>query len=137
MRKIITLVCVLLLPLTALAEGQAAAPAIDLTPIFQAVITLLAALMTYRLVPWIKSKTSAQQQVNLQAVINILVYAAEQVYGAGNGAHKLNYVTERLKAAGYDLNAHNIMEMIEASVKSIDLAAPPQSPTTEPTEAAG
>ena len=30
---------------------------IDLTPIFQAIIALLAALVTYKLVPWIKART--------------------------------------------------------------------------------
>ena len=53
---------------------------IDLTPIFQAVIALLAALITYKLIPWIKSRTTKQQQENLYAAARIAVYAAEQLF---------------------------------------------------------
>ena len=55
--------------------------AIDLTPIFQAIIALLAALVTYKLIPWIKSKTTESQQKNMRALVKVLVYAAEQLYG--------------------------------------------------------
>ena len=64
---------------------------IDLTPIFQAIIALLAALVTYKLVPWIKARTTESQQALLSATVRTLVYAAEQLYGAGKGAEKLDY----------------------------------------------
>lgn len=48
-----------------MAEGEVASinysPIIDLTPIFQAVIGFLAALITYRLIPWIQANTTPQQ----------------------------------------------------------------------------
>ena len=74
---------------------------IDLTPIFQAIIALLAALVTYKLVPWIKSKTTAEQQALLSATVKTLVYAAEQLYGAGKGAEKLDYVIAELEKRGF------------------------------------
>ena len=37
-------------------------PTIDLTTIINAIIALLAALVTYRLIPWIKARTTAEQQ---------------------------------------------------------------------------
>ena len=77
---------------------------INLTPIVEAVIALLAALITYKLIPWIKSKTTAQQQANMTAVIKMLVFAAEQIYGANSGAEKLQYVKERLIERGYDID---------------------------------
>ena len=77
---------------------------IDLTPIIQAVIALLAAFVTYKLVPWIKSKTTAQQQANMAAVVKMLVFAAEQIYGANSGKEKLQYVKERLAERGYDID---------------------------------
>ena len=52
---------------------------IDLTPIFQAIIALLAALVTYKLVPWIKARTTESQQALLSATVRTLVYAAEQL----------------------------------------------------------
>ena len=40
---------------------------IDLTPIFQAVVALLAAIITFRVIPWIKARTNEKQQANLLA----------------------------------------------------------------------
>ena len=40
---------------------------IDLTPIFQAVLALLAALITYKLIPWIKARTTNEQQARIDA----------------------------------------------------------------------
>ena len=85
---------------------------INLTPIIQAIITLLAALITYRLIPWIKARTSEKQQDNLRALIRVLVFAAEQLYGSGNGEVKMNYVCARLREHGYEVD----LPEIEASV---------------------
>ena len=74
---------------------------IDLTPIFQAIIALLAALVTYKLVPWIKARTTESQQALLNATVRTLVYAAEQLYGAGKGTEKLDYVIKELEARGF------------------------------------
>ena len=86
---------------------------IDLTPILQAVIGLLAALVTYKLIPWIKAKTTAEQQAMLKATVKTLVFAAEQIYGAGHGEEKLGYVAKHLEQKGYTVNT----EEIEATVR--------------------
>ena len=85
---------------------------INLTPLIQAIIAVLAALITYKLIPWIKSKTTKQQQDNLQALVRVLVYAAEQIYGAGNGPEKLEYVCRELRERGYEVD----LSEIEAAV---------------------
>lgn len=74
---------------------------IDLTPIFQAIIALLAALVTYKLIPWIKARTTESQQSLLSATVKTLVYAAEQIYGSGKGEDKLNYVVAELEKRGF------------------------------------
>ena len=74
---------------------------IDLTPIFEAILALLATLVTYKLIPWIKARTTAEQQSLLAATVKTLVYAAEQLYGAGKGAEKLDYVIKELEARGF------------------------------------
>ena len=86
---------------------------IDLTPIINAVILLLASLITAKVIPWIKAKTTNEQQQMLRATIKTLVYAAEQVYGAGNGENKLGYVIAHLEAKGYTVDPSEI----EAAVK--------------------
>jgi len=94
---------------------------IDLTPIFQAVIALLAALVTYKLIPWIKTKTDKNQQDNLAAAAKIAVYAAEQLYGANNGEKKLEYARQALLAAGYDVNTEVLRAAIESAVYNLPI----------------
>lgn len=85
---------------------------IDLTTIIKALIVLVVALVARRLIPWIQSKTTAQQQANLRAMVNTLVYAAEQVFGAGNGREKLEYVCGQLEEMGFRVD----LAEIEAAV---------------------
>ena len=90
---------------------------IDLTPIFQALIALLAAIITFRVVPWIKSKTTGAQQQNLAAAARIAVYAAEQIYGANNGDLKLDYALDILEDKGFRLDRGILREAVEAALK--------------------
>lgn len=89
---------------------------IDLTPILQAVIGLLAALITAKVIPWIKSKTTAQQQATLALVVDVLVYGAEQIHGSGAGQQKIQYVKDELEKRGYTVD----IAQIEAAVKRMN-----------------
>lgn len=91
---------------------------IDLTPVFQAIIALLAALVTYKLIPWIKSKTTDQQQANLMAAAKVAVFAAQQIYGATKEANekKLEYALNRLRDSGFDLDTATLRAAIEKAV---------------------
>lgn len=86
---------------------------INLTPIFEAVLLLLAAIITYKVVPWIKSKTTVEQQRMLNATATTLVFAAEQLYGAGAGETKLQYVLSELEKRGFTADR----AAVEAAVK--------------------
>ena len=55
---------------------------IDLTPIVNAVIALIAAIISVKVIPWIKAKATNEQQAMLRATVKTLVFAAEQIYGA-------------------------------------------------------
>ena len=92
---------------------------IDLTPILEALISLLAVLVTCKLIPWIKSKTDVNQQIALSTAAKIAVYAAEQIYGAGKGEEKLDYVISRLEEKGYTVD----MDAIEAAVREMNLSS--------------
>lgn len=81
---------------------------INLTPIFQAILALLAALITHRLIPWIVARTTNEQQAGIRALVKTLVFAAEQIYGAGKGAEKLAWVKYKLNEAGFDIDAAEI-----------------------------
>ena len=96
---------------------------IDLTPIFQAIIALLAALVTYKLIPWIKSRTTAEQQALLNATVKTLVFAAEQLYGAGRGAEKLDYVVKELEERGFTADRAAIEAAVRGSFAKTDAQA--------------
>ena len=90
---------------------------IDLTDIIQAVIALIVALITYKVIPWLKARTTESQQAILMATVRTLVYAAEQLYGAGKGDEKLQYVKQKLEEKGFDVD----IDAIEAAVKEITI----------------
>ena len=82
---------------------------INLTPIIQALIGLMAALITYRLIPWLKARTTNEQQAYIRALVKSGVYAAEQIYRAdGMGEQKLKYVKDFLRMHGFDVDVTEI-----------------------------
>ena len=89
---------------------------IDLTPILQAVIMLLAALVTHRLIPWIRTKVTNQQFANLEAFARTAVYAAEQMFSSGENSKKLSYAVDQIVKAGFDLNVETIRAAVEQAV---------------------
>ncbi|OPY85127.1 MAG: hypothetical protein A4E65_00184 [Syntrophorhabdus sp. PtaU1.Bin153] len=102
----------------ALAEAVDAVPVqpgIDLTPFFQSLIALLASIITVKLIPWINSRTNAQQQSKMRAAVRVAVFAAEQLYGAGNGKDKLMFVKGKLSQQGFKID----VDEIEAQVREL------------------
>lgn len=81
---------------------------INLTPILLAIIDLLAALITYKLIPLIKAKTDERQMALVEAAVQTAVFAAEQMYGAGKGAEKLDYAVAWLHERGWDISRADI-----------------------------
>jgi len=90
---------------------------IDLTPILQAVIALLASIITVKVIPWLKAKTTKAQQDYLLATVRVLVYAAEQIYGSGKGADKFDHVKAELECRGLTAD----LSTIEAAVREMHL----------------
>ena len=120
---LMTVLLAIALPMVGFAEQvNTSPPAVDLTPIFQALIALFAALITVKVIPWVKSKTNIEQQLAMMATVKILVYAAEQLYGAGRGDDKLEYVKQSLKAHGYNLDMEKVRAVVEAQVKELTMA---------------
>lgn len=89
----------------------------DITPIVEAVAAALCAVVTCVLVPYIKSKTTAEQQKEINAWVKIAVSAAEQIYvGSGRGEERKAYVLEWLRAHGVTVDDEKLDAMIEAAV---------------------
>lgn len=90
---------------------------IDLTPIINAAILLVAALVTTFLVPWIKANTDEKQRDELLLWARVAVNAAEQLYrGSGRGEEKKAYVLAFLEKKGYTANQDEIEAVIESLV---------------------
>ena len=89
----------------------------NITPIIEAALLLLAAIFTTVVIPYIKSKTTAQQQTEINAWVKIAVSAAEQIFnGSGRGAEKKAYVLEWLKQRGITVDEAKLDAMIESAV---------------------
>lgn len=95
----------------------------DITPYLQLLLTLIGLLMTGVLIPWIKTKIDAGRLAKIAKYVDIFVLAAEQIYGAGNGRNKLEYVAAALRAKGYYVDTDSITDevraMIEAAVREL------------------
>ena len=90
---------------------------IDFTPILEAVAALAMAIITTFVVPYIKSKTTLEQQSQINAWVKIAVTAAEQVYdGPGQGDKKKTYVLTWLAGHGIAVDEDKLDAMIEAAV---------------------
>lgn len=122
-RIIVAIIMVLIMSLWAfVASAEANAVqvepvTIDLSDLLQAVIAVVAVLITRKLIPWLKSKLSTEQQIGLSVMARTLVFAAEQIYGAGHGKEKLEYVKTELEARGYTFDAATV----EAEVRQLTM----------------
>ena len=98
---------------------------IDLTQVVVALIGLLSAFITYRLIPWIKANTDVKQQAMIRAAIQTAVFAAEQIYGAGDGDKKFDYVVNWLKEKGYDVGKTEIEGAVYELLKQAGVVITP------------
>lgn len=90
---------------------------IDLSSIANAVIAMIAAVISAFVIPWIKSKTSDTQFEQIKTWVTVAVEAAEQLYtGSGRGAEKKAYVIEFLTNKGFEIDEETLDNLIEAAV---------------------
>lgn len=89
----------------------------DITPIVQAVFALVAAIITAIVIPWIKFKTTKEQQEEIKQWVKIAVAAAEQIFvGQGRGEEKKQWVLEFLTKYNLKVDMDTIDALIEAAV---------------------
>ena len=89
----------------------------NITTIIQAVFALIAAVITVIVIPYIKSKTTAQQQTDIEGWVRVAVSAAEQLYkGSGRGDEKKAFVLDWLKKRHIAVDEAKLDAMIEAAV---------------------
>lgn len=96
----------------------------DITPIVEAIIGLVAVIITSIVIPYIRKKTTTEQQKELVAWVKIAVTAAEQIYaGVGRGAEKKQYVLDWLDDRSITIDENKIDALIEAAVYDLNNSA--------------
>lgn len=90
---------------------------IDLTPIMEAIISLVVAVITAFVIPWLKGKIDADKLEQIKLWVTVAVEAAEQLYkGSGRGEEKKAYVVQFLQEKGFTLDPDSLDKLIEAAV---------------------
>lgn len=89
---------------------------IDLTNILEAVIALAVALISVFVIPWINSKTTAQEREELLKWVDIAVAAAQQLFHQLSGAERLSYALSFLAERGFDVDDAAVLNAVEAAV---------------------
>lgn len=91
---------------------------LDIATIVQAVLLVILIVTAFLIWPWIKSKTTAQQQENIKEAVLRLVLAAEQLFGAKNGEQKLAHVESELKKLGIKADRNDIESIVYEHLNS-------------------
>ena len=116
--RITAIVCLALvfLPLAALAEATPSDTAlVNLTPLINAALLVIAAIITKKLVPYLKERLTDSQFRNMISLLNVAVYAAEEFFPEGHGDEKLAMVQEYMKKKGFNVD----IEAIKATVNQM------------------
>ena len=99
----------------------------DFTTVVEAVVAVICAIVTAVLVPYIKSRTTAVQQAEINGWIRVAVVAAEQLFsGDGRGEEKKQYVLSWLKERGITVDEAKIDALIEAAVFELNQGLIPE-----------
>lgn len=90
---------------------------IDLSPVMNALPTLIAALVTAFLIPWIKTKIGNEKLISLKAWVSVAVSAAEKLFDYSQaGSEKKSYVKQFIKSLGLDVDDEILDSLIESQV---------------------
>lgn len=100
----------------------------DLTVIIECVFTLILSLITVFVIPYIKTKISAETFEEIIKWVKIAVQAAEMIYkDSGMGKEKKAYVVAFLKEKGIVFDEEKIDALIESAVLELKKEIPGES----------
>ncbi|MCI9587894.1 MAG: holin [Oscillospiraceae bacterium] len=88
----------------------------NMTPILQASIALIAALVSAFLIPWLRRNTTAKEREELLKWVSIAVEAAQQLHYQLEGADRKSYVRAFLTEQGFDVDDQAVDAAIESAV---------------------
>lgn len=107
--------------------------AIDLTPLINAVIALIAVIIAGYIIPAIKKYTNEKDRETLMVWVNVAVKAAEQLAKSGiiDKDERIDKVYEFLQGKNLIVNFEEVKMLIEAYVKDL----PPLTTKSDEAEA--
>lgn len=91
--------------------------------IFSLIFTIIGLVLTYYVVPWLKTKATNEQLTAAEMWVNVAVAAAEQlIMVPGSGIKKKEYVLAFLKEKGITVTDQELDALIEAAVYELNKA---------------
>lgn len=94
---------------------------LNVTPIFEAIVSICVIFVMPYLVPWLKAKAGAGRAAQIMEAAEIAVHAAEKM--CETNPEKLAYALDYIRKKGYDLNANEARMFVEAAVHKVKAAA--------------
>lgn len=89
---------------------------IDLTPIAEALVVLILALVSRFVIPLLRSKVDAEKLASAREWAEVAVKAAEQLFSHEQAKEKKAFVQAFLTTKGFTLDFESLDTLIEASV---------------------
>lgn len=94
---------------------------IDLSPVINALIALLAAVITAFVIPWLKVRLGNEKLTTLKTWVAVAVSAAEKLYDYSEaGTEKKAYVKKFINDLGLEVDEKILESLIESSVYSLE-----------------
>ncbi|GHU75844.1 hypothetical protein AGMMS49992_20540 [Clostridia bacterium] len=95
---------------------------INITPIVLGLITIIAGVVAYKLLPLLRVKFSREALAKFTTTIDMLVAAAEQLYNSEQGHEKKMWVVNYLAEHGFTFDMAMVDATIEAAVLRLHTA---------------
>lgn len=95
---------------------------IDFTPLAEALITLAATAIAVFLIPWLRTRYGNETLEKAKGWVQVAVYAAEKLYGAGNGDAKLAYAEDFLAQHKIKLDTATLVALVNAEIRKMEQA---------------
>lgn len=89
---------------------------IDLTPLLETLLALLALLAMRYVLPWVTANTTAKQREDLLVWVDIAVAAAQQLFHQLDGEDRLEYALDLLESKGFNIDDVAVRDAVEAAV---------------------
>lgn len=97
---------------------------IDFTPLAEALISLAVAAISLFLIPWLRERYGNETLNKARGWVEVGVYAAEKLYGAGRGDEKLAYVEQFLAQRKVKLDMDTLKALVNAEIKKLEQTEP-------------